>query len=138
MSCKGGVGEAPTEKPTHVYDSNRNAIALRASHEEVDMSNRKPKILTRTRSQAHAKYTSTGRSIRGVSDEQATERDEQLPPQSGIILGTATPEQLHALFESWQTDDAEEQRETLEYLKRALDEDRLSNRPLFPKRDTTQ
>lgn len=39
------------------------------------------------------------------------------------------------LLESWCNvgeDDAREQRETLEYLKRMLDEDRLSNRKLFP------
>lgn len=49
------------------------------------------------------------------------------PPQQG-------PESLGALIQSWMTeDDAEEQRETLEYLIRALDEDRLSNRKLFPK-----
>ncbi len=39
------------------------------------------------------------------------------------------------LLESWCNvgeEDAREQRETFEYLKRALDEDRLSNRKLFP------
>ena len=39
------------------------------------------------------------------------------------------------LLESWcnvSEEDAREQRETFEYLKRALDEDRLSNRKLFP------
>jgi hypothetical protein len=30
--------------------------------------------------------------------------------------------------------DEEEQRETFEYLQKALDEDRLSNRPLFPQK----
>ncbi len=38
------------------------------------------------------------------------------------------------LLESWCTgseDDVREQRETLEYLKRVLDEDRLSDRKLF-------
>lgn len=42
---------------------------------------------------------------------------------------------LIALLESWCSGDeadAEEQRETWEYLKRALDEDRLSDRKLFP------
>lgn len=38
------------------------------------------------------------------------------------------------LLRSWSEDDsdAEEQRETWEYLKQALDEDRLSDRKLFP------
>jgi RNA binding exosome subunit len=37
------------------------------------------------------------------------------------------------LLDQWREEgDEEEQRETFEYLKEALDEDRLSNRPLFP------
>lgn len=36
------------------------------------------------------------------------------------------------LLRSWRHGDEQEQRETLAYLKRALDEDRLSNRKLFP------
>ena len=41
---------------------------------------------------------------------------------------------LAALLQSWMddADDAEEQRETGDYLVRALDEDRLSGRLLFP------
>ncbi len=40
---------------------------------------------------------------------------------------------LAALLESWITDgDAEEQKETGDFLVRALDEDRPSSRPLFP------
>ncbi len=42
-------------------------------------------------------------------------------------------EKLTKLFQSWCEDEDEtEQRETWEYLKRALDEDRLSDRRLFP------
>jgi len=40
-----------------------------------------------------------------------------------------------ALLRSWQEcseEEAQEQRETMEYLKRVLDEDRLSYRKLFP------
>ena len=41
--------------------------------------------------------------------------------------------QLGTLIQSWiDEDDPVEQRETLEGLVRALDEDRLSNRKLFP------
>lgn len=36
------------------------------------------------------------------------------------------------LLRSWRTGDEQEQRETWQYLKRVLDEDRLSNRKLFP------
>jgi hypothetical protein len=40
---------------------------------------------------------------------------------------------LVALLQSWiESDDESEQRETGDYLIRSLDEDRLSNRPLFP------
>jgi len=35
------------------------------------------------------------------------------------------------LLNSWEQEDAEEQRETLEFLMRALDEDRLSSRKHF-------
>ena len=48
------------------------------------------------------------------------------PPQQA-------PESLGALIQSWMKEDAEEQRETLEHLVRALDENRLSDRKLFPK-----
>ncbi len=44
-------------------------------------------------------------------------------------------ERLIALLDSWinvTEEEAEEQRETLEYLIRVLDEDRLSDRKLFP------
>jgi hypothetical protein len=39
---------------------------------------------------------------------------------------------LVQLLKSWREGDEQEQRETLEYLKKALDEDRLSDRKLFP------
>lgn len=40
---------------------------------------------------------------------------------------------LAAILESWiQEGDEEEQRETWEFLRKALDEDRLSDRKLFP------
>ena len=36
------------------------------------------------------------------------------------------------LLLSWQTDDEQEQRDTWDYLKRVLEEDRLSDRSIFP------
>ena len=50
------------------------------------------------------------------------------------VLNTPSdPKILENLFQSWEEqDDEEEQKETWEYLRRVLDEDRLSNRPLFP------
>lgn len=41
-------------------------------------------------------------------------------------------QELIEWYRKWaESGDEEEQRETLEYLQKALDEDRLSNRPLF-------
>lgn len=40
-------------------------------------------------------------------------------------------EQAIKLLRSWREDDEQEQKETWEYLKVALDEDRLSDRKLF-------
>jgi hypothetical protein len=42
------------------------------------------------------------------------------------------PDPVVQLLQSWIDGDAEEQRETGEYLMSALDEDRLSDRKLFP------
>lgn len=42
------------------------------------------------------------------------------------------PTELVSLLQAWIEGDAEEQRETGEYLIHALDEDRLSDRQLFP------
>ena len=52
-----------------------------------------------------------------------------------IILEPPTSEEIEAtvrLLRSWREGDAEEQRETWGYLKKALDEDRPSGRKLFP------
>jgi hypothetical protein len=52
--------------------------------------------------------------------------DKSLPPQDRRT-------ELVALLQTWiDEEDAEEQRETGEYLIRVLDEDRFSDRPLFP------
>ncbi len=44
------------------------------------------------------------------------------------------PENIAAiqLLQSWRNEDAEEQRETWDFLRKALDEDRLSDRKFFP------
>ena len=39
---------------------------------------------------------------------------------------------LVQLLKSWREEDEQEQRDTWEQLKQALDQDRLSNRKLFP------
>ena len=61
-----------------------------------------------------------------IFSDPADEKPFELPP------GNA--EEARALLKFWREDvtDTEEQRETMEYLKRVLDEDRLSDRKLFP------
>jgi hypothetical protein len=45
----------------------------------------------------------------------------------------ARQQALTHLLQSWEEDpDEQEQKETWEFLKQALNEDRFSNRPLFP------
>ena len=63
----------------------------------------------------------------GVPEEQVTIRllDQHLPPSDRRAAALA-------LLDSWLDEaEADEQRETGEYLIRALDEDRLSDRPFF-------
>lgn len=54
-----------------------------------------------------------------------------------LEIATRT-EQVHKLFQSWREGDAREQKETWEYLKRVLDEDRSSDRKLFPNKHERQ
>jgi hypothetical protein len=55
------------------------------------------------------------------------------PADDNIDLSQQKTDVLLQLLESWvQEGDAEEQRETWEFLKQALDEDRFSDRRLFP------
>jgi hypothetical protein len=52
--------------------------------------------------------------------------DQHLPTRDPVA-------ELSELLQSWiDSGDAQEQKETGEFLVRALDEDRLSDRPLFP------
>lgn len=62
-----------------------------------------------------------------------------IPPDQFVlqVLKQSLPihdqrEQFAALLESWLEEDCEEQKETFEYLVRSLDEDRPSQRKLFP------
>jgi len=63
---------------------------------------------------------------RSLDDYTLELLDKSLPPQDQRT-------ELVALLQAWiEEEDPEEQRETGEYLIRALDEDRLSDRSLFP------
>lgn len=64
----------------------------------------------------------SGRTI----SESVIESDQQSADLPPINVEAAV-----ALLQSWNEEDAGEQRETWEYLKKALDEDRLSDRKLF-------
>ncbi len=71
---------------------------------------------------------------------KVTEKDETLAEASKrrdesaaeMELPAADAESAVALLQSWCDEDAQEQRETWTFLKTALDEDRLSDRKLFP------
>ena len=52
--------------------------------------------------------------------------------RSGAPVADRDPEAVIRLLRAWCVEDADEQRETWEFLRRALDEDRLSDRKLFP------
>lgn len=62
--------------------------------------------------------------------------DKNLSEQTGkFVLPDMDLNEALALLQSWNVDkspEQDEQRETWEFLKAALDEDRLSDRKLFP------
>lgn len=77
-----------------------------------------------------------------MTTKQKKAAGDNLPPDAprapggnvstSIILRPLDVEGVVALIESWENDpDETEQRETLSFLRRALDEDRLSDRKLF-------
>ncbi len=57
-----------------------------------------------------------------ADEEREAKRQEQIRRNQALI----------DLLNEWDQEDAEEQRETLEFLMKALDEDRPSYRKLFP------
>ncbi len=65
--------------------------------------------------------TTSAESPQAVSQTEFNQSVEQTQRTGALIQ----------LLKSWREGDEEEQRDTLEYLQRALDEDRLSDRKLF-------
>ena len=61
---------------------------------------------------------------------------QKLPPETRPVIDEEQAKKNQAaidLIDSWiNEDDPTEHQETWDFLKKALDEDRLSNRPLFP------
>jgi len=80
----------------------------------------------------------TSDQIEDMSSENQTYPENE--PSQSVILSPETQEFLQVL-RSWREEgdeeDDEEQRTTWEYLKQALDEDRLSYRKLFPEHEVT-
>jgi hypothetical protein len=80
--------------------------------------------------------------ISDLIDFKEKRREQALVYQDAYVLPKRTEEQQHQInqdliewYREWSEEgNEEEQRETLEYLQNALDEDRLSNRPLFPQK----
>lgn len=60
--------------------------------------------------------------------QEAGDREEQIRRNQAVI----------ELLNAWLLEDAQEQRETLEFLMRALDEDRPSSRKLFARSCRTE
>jgi len=70
--------------------------------------------------------------LKAVAAEKGLRTDEcVLQAVKALLPTTAALDKVTAL-RSLLDDDEEEQRETGEYLLKALDEDRLSSRPLYP------
>jgi len=70
--------------------------------------------------------------FQAVAAEKGLRAEEcVLQAVKALLPAAGTQDKLTAL-RSLLEDDEEEQRETGEYLLRALDEDRLSSRPLYP------
>jgi hypothetical protein len=58
-----------------------------------------------------------------VRPDIKTQPAQELPPENIAAI---------QLLQSWRNEDSQEQRETWEFLKQAIDEDRLSDRKFFP------
>ncbi len=70
-----------------------------------------------------------------VTEKDETQAEEsKREDESGaeLELPAADAASAIALLQSWCDEDAQEQRETWTFLKTALDQDRLSDRKLFP------
>jgi hypothetical protein len=59
-----------------------------------------------------------------------SERD-RCQPSSGVVL-PQYPEKALELLDRWMADESDYEERTWPELKKALDQDRVSNRPLFP------
>lgn len=70
-----------------------------------------------------------------IKHPQITDAESMEAGQQAAINQLAKNEEAIQLLRSWREsseEDQQEQQETWEYLKRVLDEDRLSDRKLFP------
>jgi len=70
-----------------------------------------------------------------MADQHPTKTSPDTPVHTDYVWAENAPDSSRdaiELLQSWRQGDELEQRETLEYLKDALDSDRLSDRKLFP------
>lgn len=78
----------------------------------------------------NATPTETWKNINTLSISDNTETWNNALQQ---LQAPASPQVLANLLQSWEDEgDTQEQQETWEFLQQALDQDRLSARPLFP------
>jgi hypothetical protein len=88
---------------------------------------------------ANVKIGGKVRRVNFITMSKVTEKDQTLSEDMGphdesaaeMELPATDAESAIALLQSWCSEDAQEQRETWEFLKTALDQDRLSDRKLF-------
>jgi hypothetical protein len=97
-------------------DETAEAVAMKSKGDHM-MSSSHPSIPDPDVSSTGAANTTTV-----VPDSEEEQRRRQIEKNQALIQ----------LLDSWSMGDEQEQRETWEYLRKALDEDRLSDRKLFP------
>lgn len=100
--------------------------ALVTSAIDEQLSAMKANLLQEIADLIESKGKSLAVAINGQSNSQVLPKLTEAERQQRL-------KDLQEMFRRWDEEyDEEEQRETFEYLQQALDEDRLSNRPLFP------
>lgn len=67
-----------------------------------------------------------------MNSDHPTYPNSTIQESDALTIQQAKNKAAIRLLRSWREGDEQEQRETWEYLKRVLDEDRPSNRKLFP------
>ena len=123
------------EKITAVYEAREYAdkyahLATFEEIEENDFNLNIPRYVDTFEEEAEIDIDAVGREIDQLEKELSVVREEM----GKLLKGIDRDGGLGRLLQSWTDEgDADEQRETLDHLTRALDENRPSDRKLFPK-----